>query len=97
MPLKPEILLGIHPKGDGHGLENKAGGHDMTWAKVETKTSSDEELEELPRSRRMKGGESATRAPAFYDSMIHQYHFICSFFTCKYIFSYTLWIDLRQF
>ena len=34
----------------------------MTWAKTETKVSTDEESEELPRSRRMKGGESAKRA-----------------------------------
>ena len=43
-------------------LENKAGGYGMTWAKTETKVSTDEESEELPRSRRMKGGESAKRA-----------------------------------
>ena len=67
--LKPGILLLIHPLGDRQGLENKAGVNGMTWAKAETKTSCDEGSEELPRSRRMKSGESATRAPAFYESI----------------------------
>ena len=87
-PLKPGILLLIYPVGSRHA-ENKAGGNGMTWAKTETKVSTDKESEELPRSRRMKGRESTKRAPAFYDSLVS---FLCSFFTCKYIFSYTLWV-----
>ena len=43
----------------------------MTWAKTETKVSTDEESEELPRSRRMQGG-----APAYYDSLLSYYLFI---------------------
>ena len=63
----------------------------MTWAKTETKVSTDEKSEELPRTRRMKDGESVKRAlaGAFYDSLVS---FLSSFFTCKYIFPYILWV-----
>ena len=55
---------------------------DLTWSKAGISTNFDKALEEISRSGQMKGGRSATRAPAFYDSMIQQYHF---FLLCFYL------------
>ena len=62
----------------------------MTWAKTETKVSTDEESEE----NYLGQGECKAELRL---TMIHYYHIICSSFNCKYIFSYTSYISFISY